>query len=139
MYSSVKQRYEKPTAGYTQQLSYLKVPLLFTYNADPSNRVVFTAKVGPQVNMLLKSKISNATEAVKNGNTDDNYKDFVFGATAGAGARVRIAGNMHLTAGLKFDGSFGNIENKNAKGYQAGRAKTYDLNSGVEVGMKYFF
>jgi hypothetical protein len=138
MYSTSKQRYTAPHASYTQQFSYVKVPLLFTYNSNPESKVVFTAKAGPQVGLLVKSKITNADDASLNGDNKDKYRDMVFGATAGAGARVRLAGNIYLHGGVRFDGSFSNIENKDHHGYTSGRAKTYDLNTGIEFGLKYF-
>lgn len=138
MYSTVKQRYETNNGGYTQQLSYLKVPVLFNYNSNPDARVVFTAKAGPQVSILMKSAIKDADQSSLNGENKSKYRDLVFGATAGAGVRVRLADKLHLTGGLRFDGSIGNIEDETNKGYRSGRAKTYDLNTGVEVGLKYF-
>lgn len=139
MYSSVKQNYENNKGGYTQKLSYLKVPLLFTYNSSPDNRVVFTAKAGPQVSILMKSNVTNAGDPSLNGSNKNKYESLVFGATAGAGARVRLTDNISLNAGLRFDGSIGNIEDKSYAGHTSGRAKTYDLNSGVEVGLRYQF
>src|SRR5438128_1088048 len=67
MYSIQKQRYLYNHLEYTQQFNYLKVPVYFTYNTDPSSRVMFTAKAGPQVGVLLKSKISNADDCSLNG------------------------------------------------------------------------
>ena len=43
-----------------------------------------------------------------------------------------------LHGGVRFDGSFSNIENKDHHSYTSGRAKTYDLNTGIEFGLKYF-
>jgi len=138
MYSTVRQRFEKQGGSYDQHLSYLKIPVLFTYNSHPDARLVFTAKAGPQVSLLMNSAIKNADNASMNGDNKSRYKDIVFGATAGAGVRFRLTGNMHLTTGLRFDGSFGSIEDGAYNGPNKGRARTYDLNSGVEVGVKYF-
>jgi hypothetical protein len=43
-----------------------------------------------------------------------------------------------VDGGLRLDGAFTNAEDKNAVGYTKGRAKTYNLNAGVELGVKYF-
>ncbi|RYG41814.1 MAG: hypothetical protein EOO01_24330, partial [Chitinophagaceae bacterium] len=110
----------------------------FTYNSNPSSPVVFTAKAGPQVSLLMKAAIKDADQEIMNGDNKNKYKDIVYGLTAGAGVRMRLKGNLHLTGGLRFDGSIGNIEDNSYKGYTTGRAKTYDLNTGIEVGLKYF-
>lgn len=138
MYSAQKQRYTYGELEYTQQFKYLKVPVFFTYNTNPASRVMFTAKAGPQVSILLKSKISDASDASLNGDTKDQYRKVAFGAMAGAGARLRLTTNVFLDAGLRFDGSF-NTENKNNSAYTQARTSTYNLNSGADVGIKYFF
>jgi len=47
--------------------------------------------------------------------------------------------NLFLDAGFRFDGIFTNTENKSHSSYTIGRSGTYDLNTGVELGIKYFF
>jgi opacity protein-like surface antigen len=138
MYSVAKQRYINDDQEHTQQFNYLKVPVFFTYNTNPASKVMFTAKAGPQVGILLKSKISDADDAALNGSTKDQYNAVAFGAMAGAGARVRLTTNIFLDAGLRFDGSF-NTENKKHSSYTQGRTNTYDLNTGIDIGVKYFF
>jgi hypothetical protein len=58
---------------------------------------------------------------------------------AGTGVRVNVAKNLFVEGGLRFDGDFTDAENKDHKSYQAGREKTYNMNAGVEFGVKYFF
>lgn len=100
---------------------------------------MFTAKAGPQLGILLKSKVTNASNSTLNGDTKDQYKKLTFGAMAGAGVRVRMLDNVYLDAGLHVDGTISNTEDKNYKGYAANRRKSHDLNAGAEVGIKYFF
>ncbi|HAO47389.1 MAG TPA: porin family protein [Ferruginibacter sp.] len=138
-YASIKQRYIDNTVSYTQKFNYLKVPVLFTYNTNPARAVMFTAKAGPQLGILLKSSISGASNPSLNGNTRDQYEKLTFGAMAGAGVRVRLAEKIYFDAGLHVDGTISNTEDKDYKGYAWNRSKSHDLNAGLEAGVKYFF
>jgi opacity protein-like surface antigen len=138
MYSTMKQKFTDNGSSITQKFNYLKVPVLFTYNTNPAKKFMFTAKAGPQLGILLKSEISEASNRERNGDTKDQYKKVTFGAMAGAGVRMKVTDHISLDAGLRFDGSIGDTENKDYKGYAPGRAKSHDLNAGLEVGVKYF-
>jgi hypothetical protein len=138
-YTTIKQRYTDNIVSYTQKFNYLKIPILFTYNTNPGRKFMFTAKAGPQMGILLRSKITGASNAALNGNTKDQYKKLTFGAMAGAGVRMRLLDNMYLDAGIHVDGTISDTEDKDYKGYAPNRAKSHDLNSGLEVGVKYFF
>lgn len=138
-YSSTRQHYIDSSSKYTQKFKYLKVPVMFTYISNPEKKFMFTAKLGPQVGLLLDSKIKNATNSQMNGNTKDQYEKITFGAAGGAGVRMRVVENIYVDAMLHLDASITNAEDKDYKYYTAGRSKTYDLNSGLELGVKYFF
>jgi hypothetical protein len=136
-YATLKQHYADYTTSYTQKFNYLKVPVLFAYNTNPEKKFIFTAKAGPQVGILMNSKISGASDPKKNGSVMGNYEKLTFGAMIGTGVRVRMTDHISLNAGLRADGSFTNTEKKNRVGY--GRSTSHDISAGVEVGMKYFF
>ncbi len=80
MYSKEKQQYKDHSVKYDEQLNFVKVPLLLTYNTNPSARVILTAKAGPQLGILRSAKISKSSIAALNGNSKDRYKDINFGA-----------------------------------------------------------
>ncbi len=137
-YSFLRQRYTENTSSYTQKFKYLRIPVLFTVNTDPSNKFMFTAKAGPQLGLLLSSDVYGATNPALNGSTKDEYKKITYGAMAGIGARMRVTNKIAIDGGLHFDGTFGNSETKKHHSYQAGRTKTRNFNGGFEVGVKYF-
>ncbi len=139
MYSRIKQNYHDNTVKYTQKLNYIKVPVFATYNTDPSRRFIFTAKAGPQIGILTKANISNASDPKLNGSANDQFKKLTFGAMIGTGVRMRVADKMYVDAGIRADGSFSNTEKKHYAGYTAGRKSGHDINVGLELGMKYFF
>jgi Outer membrane protein beta-barrel domain len=138
-YSKTKQRYSDNGVSFKQNFNYLKIPVLFTYNTNSDRKFIFTAKAGPQLGMLHKATISEASNSDLNGNAKEQYKKFTFGAMAGAGVRVKLVDKIYLDAGIHVDGTISNIENKDNKFNTAGRSKTHDLNGGLEVGIRYFF
>jgi hypothetical protein len=138
-YATIKQKYVDNTSNYNQKFSYIKIPVLFTYNSNSKRTIMFTAKAGPQLGVLLKSRITDASNSALNGDTKDQYKKLTFGAMAGAGIRMHMLSNVYLDAGIHLDGTISNTEDKNYAGYSANRSKTHDLNAGLEVGIKYLF
>lgn len=136
-YSKLKQHYSDNTTHFTQKFNYLKVPVLFTYNTDPARKFIFTAKAGPQLGILMNSKISAASDPKMNGSVMGNYNKFTLGAMVGTGVRMRVADHLYVDAGLRADGSITNTEKKNHVAY--GRSSSHDISLGLELGMKYFF
>lgn len=140
MYSMQGQRYKQSGLDFTKRLDYIKIPVLFNYNSNPVKTVMFTAKAGPQLGILTSSKLNVDTKGRdQKFDTKDQYEKLTFGAVVGAGVRVNIAKNLFADAGLRIDGAFTNAEDKDAVGYNTNRAKTYNLNAGLDVGVKYFF
>jgi opacity protein-like surface antigen len=139
MYSIEGQRYELNNVEFRKKISYVKVPLLFTYNTNPAAKVMFIAKAGPQIGLLTKANLKNGDGDVLVKDTKDSYETVTFGAAAGAGVRVNLAKHLFLDAGLKFDGNFTNSEVKTVNETNVARAKTYNMNGGIEAGIKYFF
>ncbi len=139
MYSIQGQKYELNGTEFTQRISYLKVPVLFTYNTNPAAKVMFTAKAGPQLGIKLSSKLKDADGNTLVDDTNEQFEDLTWGATAGAGVRVNIAKNLYAEGGIRFDAAFTNAENDQQKEYDTNRATTYNMNGGLEFGLKYFF
>jgi len=136
LYSLQGQRYKLSGTEYNQKNDYIKVPLYFSYNTDPSKAVSFIGKVGPQVSFLSTSKLDDKEGNTINGNTKSEYKDATFGGMIAAGAQYKLNHNLFLTTEWRFDYDFTNAEENQA--IDAGtRAKTHNLTSGLEVGLKY--
>jgi len=137
LYSIQGQKYESAGMEFHQKVNYLKIPLMFTYNTNPSAPVVFTAKVGPQLGLRLSSKVTDNdnNDIIKDAN--DMYNSIDFGAVAGAGVRFSLTQKLSLDAGVRFDYSFTNAENSDYVHYTSGRATTNNLTAGIEVGLRY--
>lgn len=136
LYSLQGQKTEVAGAKVNQKLEYLKIPVYFSYNTDASKAVSFYGKVGPQLSFLTNAKAATngSDNYVKN---KDRYEDVTFGAMANAGVQFKLSQNIYLQTGLYFDYDFTNAENKDFTGYPSGRANTYNMNTGLQVGLKY--
>jgi Outer membrane protein beta-barrel domain len=120
-----------------RKVNYVKVPVYFTYTYNPDKPVSFIGKVGPQVSFLTSSKLTDNNGNTLKSNTKAFYKDVTFGGMAAAGAQFKLDKKMYLTTMARFDYDFTNAENKNNSFYPAGRAKTYNMTAGLELGLKY--
>ncbi|MGN6343221.1 MAG: porin family protein [Ginsengibacter sp.] len=138
LYSLQGQKYKLSGNDYNQKVNYIKVPVYFTYNTNPQKSISFSGKIGPQVSFLSTSKLTNDDGKDVVSNTDDRFEKTTFGGAAEAGIRIKLQKTLYLTAGVRFDVDFTNAEDKDYSLYPAGRAKTYNMTSGLEVGLTYF-
>lgn len=138
LYSMQGQRSEVSGAEFFQRNDYLKIPLMFTWNTDPSKGTMFLAKVGPQLGLLTGSKLENGDGETLVDDTKDSYMSTDFGAMLSLGASFRLTENLRLNTSLRGDYMFTNAEDEDAAGYTAGRAATNNATGGLEVGLTYF-
>ena len=139
LYSMQGQKYELSGEEYHQKVNYIKVPVYFIYNSNPAKFISFSGKIGPQVSFLTTSKLTNNDGKDLVDDTNDHYEKATIGGAAEAGIQLRMDRNLFLTAGVRFDADLTNAENRVNASYPAGRAKTYNMTSGLEVGLKYNF
>jgi len=137
LYSLQGQRYKQNGIETNQKVNYVKIPVYFNYVADPSKTVSFTGKIGPQISFLTDSKLADKDGNTLKSNTKDLYKDATFGGMAAAGVQFKLDKKLFLTTMARFDYDFTNAEDHNKSYYAAGRAKTYNMTTGLEVGLKY--
>jgi outer membrane protein W len=138
LYSMQGQKYELSGNEYNQKVNYIKVPVYFTYNSNPAKVISFSGKIGPQVSFLSTSKLTDNDGKDLADDTNDHYEKATFGGAAEAGIQIKLQRDLFLTTGVRFDVDFTNAEDKDFTSYPAGRAKTYNMTSGLEVGLKYF-
>ena len=138
LYSLQGQRYKLNNSGeFNQKNEYVKVPVYFSYNNDASKKIAFIGKLGPQVSFLTASKLDDKDGHGIIGDTKNRYKSVTFGAMALAGAQYKMMHNFYLSTALRFDTDFSNAEDDTYTGYIGGRAKTYNMTAGLEIGLKY--
>ena len=138
LYSMQGQKYELSGNEYNQKVNYIKVPVYFTYNSNPAKVISFSGKIGPQVSFLSTSKLTDNDGKDVADDTNNHYEKATFGGAAEAGIQIKLQRDLFLTTGVRFDVDFTNAEDKDFTSYPAGRAKTYNMTSGLEVGLKYF-
>jgi len=139
LYSLQGQRYESSGVEVNQQINYLKLPLYFSYNTDANKPVSFIGKVGPQLGILADSRLTNKDGDDIKSDTKDQYSDVTFGGMAAAGVQFKLNKSLFLTTLARFDYDFVNAEDDSYSLYPSGRAKTYNMTTGLEVGLKYVF
>ena len=137
LYSLQGQRYELNGAEYYQKADYVKIPLMFTYNTNPLKQISFVGKIGPQLSILTRSKLTDDDGHDLIDDNKEKYQSTTFGAMALAGVQYRLNPRIFLTTGIRFDYDFSNSEDDNHPSYSRGRADTYNSTVGLEVGLKY--
>lgn len=137
LYSLQGQRYQLSGPEYNQKNDYIKVPVYFSYNTDPSKKLSFIGKLGPQVSFLTSSKLDDKNGNTINGNTKGQYKNATFGAMISAGAQYKLSNNLYLGTAWRFDYDFTNAKDDQYADFTGGNANTHNMTSGLEVGLKY--
>jgi Outer membrane protein beta-barrel domain len=137
LYSLQGQRYEIDGMETKQKVNYVKIPVYFTYNGNPNKPVSFIGKIGPQLSVLTDSKLTDNNGHTLTSDTKDLYKDVTIGGMAAAGAQFKLDRRLFLTTMARFDYDFTNAEDHSNPYYPAGRAKTYNMTTGMEFGLKY--
>jgi Outer membrane protein beta-barrel domain len=139
LYSLQGQRHELNGIETNQRVNYVKIPVYFTYNRNPNKPVSFMGKIGPQLSILTSSKLTENNGHTLKSNTKALYEDVTFGAVLAAGAQFKLDRKLFLTTMARFDYDFTNAEDDSYRFYRAGRSKTYNMTTGLEVGLKYMF
>lgn len=134
LYSLQGQEYKEGGDELLIKLDYVKVPIYFTYNSDPSQDISFVGKIGPVVNFLTTAQWENEGVEI---DVDEVYSDVTVGAMVNAGIQFRLGPKMYLQTGLNFDYDIANAEDVDYVDFPAGRASTHNMTMGLQVGLKY--
>jgi hypothetical protein len=141
LYSNQGQRYElklgQTMVEFQQKNDYFKIPVMLTFNGDPSAGAMFLGKIGPQFGFLSSSKLYNADGNEIDDDTSDLFNSSDIGAMLSLGASFRLMGdNLRLHTSFRLDYSFSNAETERA--LQPNRAPTHNATGGFEFGLSYF-
>ena len=139
LYSLQGQKYKKENIELKQKMNYIKLPLTFNYNFNPRGKITMVGKLGPQLNILASSKITDANGKRISGDIKEMFNDVTLGAVAAVTTQFSLGKQWYLTTGLRYDFDITNAENKNHPDYPVGRKKAYNMTGGLEVGIKYAF
>jgi len=122
-------------------LTYLKIPVLLKFNSNPDAGTAFLFTIGPQFAFLTsaESTVDDITESFNGYTLEDLYEDNFIGLAASIGARFTIAENLFLNTSFRFDGSLGDVENKEdvSGHWTSDRPESRIATGGFQVGLSY--
>lgn len=116
---------------FARELTYIRVPLLFKYNSDISDRTSFLLRVGPYLGFLSSSQVtydSNLPDAAEETYETQNlayslptspltaregsiFRGFDLALALELGSQVNLSESMQLFFLIRFAGSISSIEN----------------------------
>jgi len=137
LYSWQGQRYDIDGIVVNQKINYIKIPVYWSINSDPSKDISFIGKIGPQLGILTHSRLTDKDGNDITANTNFRYKDVTFGGMMSAGLQRRITRDVYASTGVRFDYDFTNADLDKSVYYPAGRANTHNMTVGLEIGLKY--
>jgi hypothetical protein len=137
LYSMQGRKYETNDNDFYQKVNYIKVAPVFTYTTNPIGIVSFVGKLGPQVNFLTDSKLTNDDGDKVIGDMNKMYEKVTFGGVSNLGAQFQLSKKVFLTSGVRFDMDFTNAENEDHVNYPNGREITLNSSFGLEFGVKF--
>ena len=145
LYSAQGQDYENTTLStpieYSKELTYLKIPLLLKFNSNPDNGAYFQGVIGPQLGLLTKADVvGNAPNSLNIPTDKDAYKGSDFAAVIGLGMGINLSDNLKLGIMFRFDGSLGDIENKDEfwkDSFNIDREGSSNVTGGVMFSLNY--
>jgi len=133
------------------ELNYIKLPIMFSVTSDNTGLFFFTLLVGPQINFLssVAQEINHNDTDYPNSNiTSKNlYKSITFDGVIALGSSYNISNNMVLSARLRLDYGFSDVENKAlmvsysgatpVSFYSPNRQATHNLTIGLILGLDF--
>lgn len=147
LYSFQGQKYKLNGIERNKNLEYLKIPLMFIYTNEINSKWSFVGKIGPQLDLLMKAKLTD-----KDGNNIVNdqknaYANYDLAGVVSVGFALKLNDNFLLDGALRYDYGFTNAENKDYTNninhpngaYITNRAITNNTTAGLTIGLRYLF
>lgn len=123
----------------TIRLDYLKIPILFHYNTSPANKLMLSANVGPQFNILTDARLLDEDGEELSDDISETYMDMTFGALVSIGLEYKLTDKINFFSLLKYDLDLTNAEDEESISYQDNRAITLNSSLGLQMGLKFSF
>ena len=133
------------------ELNFIKVPIMFSLVTDNSKPFFFTLLVGPQINFLynVAQEVNHIDRDYPNSNITPFglYKPVTFDGVIAVGAGYNLTSRLVLSARLRFDYGFEDVENKDVMVsyygaapvafYSPDRQATHNATAGLQIGVDY--
>ncbi len=133
------------------ELNYFKLPLMISLTSDNTKLLFFTMLVGPQVDFLqgVAQEVNHNDEAYPNTNITpyDLYKPVTINGVLALGGACNISSRLVLSARIRGDYGFEDVENKDVMVsnngaapvlfYSPERGATHSITGGLMLGLDY--
>ena len=133
------------------ELNYIKLPIMLSLTSDNTKPLFFTLLVGPQFNFLegVAQEVNHNDLDYPNSNIEpiDLYKSFTINGVLAFGGAYNITSNMVLSARLRFDYGFDDVEKKDAmvsysgaapvRFYSPERQATHNITGALMLGLDF--
>ncbi len=146
LYSQQGQKYEQEfnvnnINEYEKKLTYLKIPLLLKFNGDPDAGAYFVGMIGPQLGLLTNAETEgNVPTGLRIPDDKDAYKSADIGGVLALGVGINLTDALNLGILFRFDGSLGDIENKDDfwnEPFHATRESAQNVTGGIMFSLNY--
>jgi hypothetical protein len=133
------------------ELNYFKLPLMISLTSDNTRPLFFTLLIGPQVDFLqgVAQEVNHTDETYPN--TDitpyDLYKPITINGVLALGGACNISSRLVLSARVRGDYGFEDVENKEVmvryngaapvRFYSPERGATHCITGGLMIGLDY--
>ena len=133
------------------ELNYIKLPIMLSLTSDNTKPLFFTLLVGPQFNFLegVAQEVNNEDLEYPNSNIKptDLYKTVTINGVLAFGGAYNLTPNLILSARLRFDYGFDDVEKKDVmvsysgavpvRFYSTGRQATHNITEGLMLGLDF--
>jgi hypothetical protein len=145
-YSSQGQNYKSTigslTSEFSADLTYLRIPVLFKYNSDPSSSSSFLVNAGLDFGIKTGATANLTSPTTSSSDISANYNSMDIAAVFGFGAQFKLVENVYLTTMFRFSYSISTIESDQGKaaGLQSStgtRDAANNFTGGLQIGAKY--
>jgi hypothetical protein len=133
------------------ELNYIKLPIMLSLTSDNTKPVFFTLLVGPQLNFLqsVAQEVNNTDLDYPSTNItpQDLYKSVTFDGVLALGGAYNLTSNLVLSARLRFDYGFDDVEKKDVmvsysgaapiRFYSPDRQATHNVTAALMLGLDF--
>jgi Outer membrane protein beta-barrel domain len=133
------------------ELNYFKLPIMLSLTSDNTKALFFTLLVGPQFNFLegVAQEVNHNDLVYPNSNIEpiDLYKFFTINGVLAFGGAYNITPTMVLSARLRFDYGFDDVEQKDVmvsysgaapiRFYSPERQATHNITEALMIGLDF--
>ena len=133
------------------ELNYIKLPIMLSFTSDNTKLLFFTLLVGPQFNFLegVAQEVNHNDLDYPNSNIEpiDLYKTVTINGVLALGGGYNLTPNLVLSARLRFDYGFDDVEKKDVmvsysgavpiRFYSTGRQATHNITGGLMLGLDF--